>query len=98
VQSAERTDAGRRIVGQERATWAKDYVRRYGQGDSIRKIASDTGRSYGFVHRLLVESGVTLRKRGGPRPRRSHSPVKTITHPSASQPAQANTVTRKATV
>jgi hypothetical protein len=24
-----------------------------------------TGRSYGFVHRVLVESGATLRKRGG---------------------------------
>jgi Helix-turn-helix domain len=98
VQSAEPTDAGRRIVGQERATWAKDYVRRYKAGDSIRKIASDTGRSYGFVHRLLTESGMTLRKRGGARRRRSHSQARTITHPSAGQTVQAKSIARKATV
>ena len=73
MQSAERTDAGRRIVGQERATWGKDYVKRYSAGESIRTIAADTGRSYGFVHRVLTENGVTLRKRGGPRARRRHS-------------------------
>ncbi len=98
MQSAERTDARRRIVGHERATWVKDYVRRYNAGDSIRKIASDTGRSYGFVHRLLVEGSVQLRKRGGARRRRSHSQVKTFTHPPAGQTAQADTITRKATV
>jgi hypothetical protein len=63
--------AKRRIVGAERVTWIKDYLRRYGRGDSIRKIARDTGRSYGFVHRVLVEGGATLRGRGGPRPRRT---------------------------
>jgi hypothetical protein len=34
-------------------------------GSSIRSIAADTGRSYGFVHRVLTESGATLRGRGG---------------------------------
>ncbi|HEV8166730.1 MAG TPA: helix-turn-helix domain-containing protein, partial [Actinomycetota bacterium] len=29
------------------------------------ELASETGRSYGFVHRILAESGVTLRGRGG---------------------------------
>jgi hypothetical protein len=28
-------------------------------------LAEETGRSYGFVHRMLSESGVTLRGRGG---------------------------------
>ncbi|MFO7401299.1 MAG: helix-turn-helix domain-containing protein, partial [Actinomycetales bacterium] len=27
--------------------------------------AASTGRSYGFIHRILSESGVTLRGRGG---------------------------------
>ena len=30
-----------------------------------RALAEETGRSYGFVHRMLSESGVTLRGRGG---------------------------------
>ncbi len=60
----------RRITGAEREEWKDDYVKRYGAGSSIRKIAEDTERSYGFVHRLLVEAGVTLRKRGGARARR----------------------------
>ncbi|MFA4082052.1 helix-turn-helix domain-containing protein [Mycobacteroides salmoniphilum] len=38
----------------------------YEKGASIRTLAADTGRSYGYVHRALVESGVTLRGRGGP--------------------------------
>ena len=33
--------------------------------ESIRALAQSTGRSYGFVHRMLSESGVTLRGRGG---------------------------------
>ena len=98
MQAAERADASRRIVGHERVTWAKDYVRRYGRGDSIRMIAADTGRSYGFVHRLLVESGVQLRKRGGARTRRTDSPARTFTHSPAAQTAQADAIRRKATV
>ena len=38
----------------------------YEQGASIRTLAADAGRSYGYVHRALVESGVALRGRGGP--------------------------------
>jgi adenosylhomocysteine nucleosidase len=62
--------ANRRMVGVERVTWSKDCLRRYGEGDSIRKIAADTGRSYGFVHRILKEAGAQLRSRGGARNRR----------------------------
>ena len=56
---------GRRITGDERVTLSDDLRRQYEQGRSIRAIAADTGRSYGFVHRVLMESGVTLRSRGG---------------------------------
>jgi hypothetical protein len=38
--------------------------------ESIRALASSTGRSYGFVHRVLTESGVQLRQRGGARRRK----------------------------
>jgi len=37
----------------------------YERGASIRALVAATGRSFGFVHALLVESGVTLRQRGG---------------------------------
>jgi transposase len=36
----------------------------YAEGSTVRHIATDLGRSSGFVHRLLVESGVELRSRG----------------------------------
>ncbi|WP_420897553.1 helix-turn-helix domain-containing protein [Georgenia faecalis] len=39
---------------------------RYQQGESVRSIAADIGRSYGFVHGLLVSEQVTMRRRGGP--------------------------------
>ncbi|HLU45691.1 MAG TPA: helix-turn-helix domain-containing protein [Natronosporangium sp.] len=64
------TEKGRRIVGAERQSLARDLVKRYTDGESIRSLASSTGRSYGFVHRVLTESGVQLRQRGGARRRK----------------------------
>ena|SRR5215475_7562210 len=46
---------------------ALELKRKYEKGASIRALAEATGRSYGFVHRVLSESGVTLRGRGGAR-------------------------------
>jgi len=56
---------GSRVTGGERDRLAADLRRKYDGGESIRALASSTGRSYGFVHRMLSESGVTLRGRGG---------------------------------
>jgi hypothetical protein len=58
------SDKGRRIVGAERRTMARDLVKRYTSGETIRGLADSTGRSYGFVHRVLTESGVAMRQRG----------------------------------
>jgi hypothetical protein len=56
---------GRRITGDERGALSGELRKQYEGGRSIRAIAKDTGRSYGFVHRVLRESGATLRGRGG---------------------------------
>jgi Helix-turn-helix domain len=56
---------GRRVTGGDRSKLASDLRKRYEGGASIRELAGDTGRSYGFVHRILSESGATLRGRGG---------------------------------
>ena len=56
---------GTRVTGADRAKLASDLKKRYDGGESIRSLASSTGRSYGFVHRILTESGVSLRGRGG---------------------------------
>ena len=56
---------GRRVTGGDRSKLASDLRKRYEGGASIRELAADTGRSYGFVHRILSESGATLRGRGG---------------------------------
>ena len=53
------------ITGTERAQVTKMIQQRYGRGRSIRQIAASIGRSYGFVHRVLSESGTALRGRGG---------------------------------
>ena len=55
---------GSRITGQDRTDLVQQLVARYERGESIRSIATDIGRSYGFVHGLLAEH-VTLRGRGG---------------------------------
>lgn len=56
---------GARVSGEDRSELAADLKRRYDEGESIRRLAAATGRSYGFVHRLLSEAGVELRGRGG---------------------------------
>jgi hypothetical protein len=56
---------GSRITGTERDKLAGDLKRKYDGGQSIRALASSTGRSYGFIHRILSESNTSLRGRGG---------------------------------
>jgi predicted transcriptional regulator len=56
---------GARITGDDRSNLARDLKSRYDGGASIRSLAAETGRSYGFVHRILSESEVSLRSRGG---------------------------------
>jgi hypothetical protein len=62
---AETLRKGSRVTGSARERLAADLKKKYSQGRSIRALAEETGRSYGFVHRMLTESGVTLRGRGG---------------------------------
>ena len=56
---------GSRVTGAERDKLATDLRKKYDAGQSIRTLAETSGRSYGFVHRMLSESGATLRGRGG---------------------------------
>ncbi len=56
---------GSRITGGERTSLADALREKYEGGASIRALAEQSGRSYGFVHRILSESGVPLRGRGG---------------------------------
>lgn len=56
---------GARVTGTDRSKLAVDLKKKYATGASIRSLAEETGRSYGFVHRILTESGVELRGRGG---------------------------------
>jgi hypothetical protein len=56
---------GTRVTGADRTKLSSDMKKRYDAGESIRSLAAATGRSYGFVHRILSETGVALRGRGG---------------------------------
>ena len=62
---AETLRKGTRVTGADRGKLAANLKTRYDAGESIRSLASATGRSYGFIHRLLTENGVSLRGRGG---------------------------------
>ena len=61
-----------RIIGEERTRLSKRLVQQYKRGASIRTLAAETGRSYGFIQRILSESNVTLRPRGGNTRRSTH--------------------------
>ena len=64
------TKKGSRLVGEDRERLASQVTGQYDEGKSIRDIAAETGRSYGFVHRVLAESGATMCSRGGATRRR----------------------------
>ncbi|MFI2641717.1 helix-turn-helix domain-containing protein [Streptomyces sp. NPDC018610] len=61
-------DKGKQITGTAREKLAQEMKRQYEQGMSIRAVAEAHGRSYGFVHRVLSETDVPLRARGGNHP------------------------------
>lgn len=54
-----------RITGTAREKLAADLKKKYEKGASIRALAESERISYGFVHRILTESGVQLRERSG---------------------------------
>ena len=56
---------GTRVTGGDRDSLSVQLKKKYEGGSSIRALAEEHGRSYGFVHRILSESGATLRGRGG---------------------------------
>lgn len=56
-----------RVIGERRDEVRAELVARYQEGASIRSLAAEFGRSYGFVHRMLREAPITLRPRGGSR-------------------------------
>ncbi|MFJ2753581.1 helix-turn-helix domain-containing protein [Streptomyces sp. NPDC087297] len=58
-------DRRKQITGAARETLAAQLKTDYESGSSIRTLANGIGRSYGFVHRILIEADVNLRRRGG---------------------------------
>ncbi len=56
---------GSRVTGGDRDALSSQLKAKYEGGTSIRALAAEAGRSYGFVHRILSESGASLRGRGG---------------------------------
>jgi hypothetical protein len=77
VYVGESLKKGTRVTGNDRSQLATDLKSRYDSGESIRALATATGRSYGFVHRLLTETGVRLRGRGGATTRPAEKAVAT---------------------
>ncbi len=65
-----------RIAGQSRTQLAADLKAQYEQGASIRELTRATGRSYGFIHDVLIEAQVPLRGRGRPWHRRIRPTVR----------------------
>ena len=61
---------GARVTGEARQDMGSELRKRYESGESVRQLSESTGRSYGFTHRMLKESGAEMRRRGGA-PRRA---------------------------
>lgn len=90
---------GQRVSGSDRKKLAKDLKMRYEGGASIRELAGDLSRSYGFVHRMLKDEGAKLRGRGGAT-RKSTSNGKASTagrNGAAKKPAATKSTAKKST-
>ena len=56
----------RKRLGPEQQGHVTTELRKgYDAGASIHVLAEESGRSYGYVHRHLADSGVVFRSRGG---------------------------------
>jgi len=55
---------GSRITGDARQEIARVAKKDYESGRTIRDIAANLGRSYGFVYKVLSDAQVQLRNRG----------------------------------
>lgn len=66
---------GARVTGPARSQLIARIVALYQSGQTIRDIRDTTGRSYGFVQRVLTESPVQTRPRGGSIRRGSTTPA-----------------------
>lgn len=55
---------GKRVLGTDRERMAAQLAEGYNAGMSIRELATEHQRSYGFIHRVLLEAGTALRGRG----------------------------------
>lgn len=62
----DRAKRRRHVQGPERLTLANELRTAYEQGSSIPTLSAFYGFSYGKVHKLLGESGVTMRPVGRP--------------------------------
>ena len=56
---ADTVKKGARITGADRSKLAGELTKKYTSGASIRALAEETGRSYGFIHRILTENDET---------------------------------------
>jgi hypothetical protein len=54
-----------RITGAAQVKLASDVKKQYERGRNIRELAARHARPYGFIHRMLVDNEVAVRRRGG---------------------------------
>ena len=64
-----------RTTGVELARLKAAVSVQYASGAGIQQIADVQGRSYGVIRRILIESGIPLRRRGNPRGRPDWQPL-----------------------
>jgi predicted transcriptional regulator len=79
-----------RVTGDDRSALASTLAEQYAAGASIRALAEENGRSYGFVHRLLSEQDVAFRGRGGATRGPAAEPAKKAARPRKAGSAKAS--------
>ena len=64
VERTTNLSKGTPITGKQREELRADLKKKYDAGTSIRALAEETGRSYGFIHGILSDADATFRSRG----------------------------------
>ncbi|WP_413809676.1 helix-turn-helix domain-containing protein [Streptomyces sp. OE57] len=66
LEDLPRVPRGKRLMGKDRESFRESVSNVYESDPdvSIRDIKDVTGRSFGFIRKILIEAGVELRSRG----------------------------------
>lgn len=55
----------KRLTPEQRSSLGLELKAKYESGATLRELSEQSGRSFGWIHKVLEENGTQMRPRGG---------------------------------